>query len=141
MVSKELRADLQLKWQRIQQAMQMVNADGCLLSVDVNLFYTTGQIFSGYFYLPSQGEPCFFVKRPNGITGSNVEYIRKPEQIPSLLAEKGINQPNKLLLVFRCSNNQYFPDSCKHQCAQRVIDHWFILYRHQLFAYSHGNWI
>jgi hypothetical protein len=44
MVSKELRADLQLKWQRIQQAMQMVNADGCLLSVDVNLFYTTGQI-------------------------------------------------------------------------------------------------
>ncbi len=29
MVSKELRADLQLKWQRIQQAMQMVNADGC----------------------------------------------------------------------------------------------------------------
>lgn len=98
MVSKELRADLQLKWQRIQQAMQMVNADGCLLSVDVNLFYTTGQIFSGYFYLPSQGEPCFFVKRPNGITGSNVEYIRKPEQIPSLLAEKGINQPNKLLL-------------------------------------------
>ena len=98
MVSKELRADLQLKWQRIQQAMQMVNADGCLLSVDVNLFYTTGQIFSGYFYLPSQGEPCFFVKRPNGITGSNVEYIRKPEQIPALLAEKGINQPNKLLL-------------------------------------------
>lgn len=98
MVSKELRADLQLKWQRIQQAMQMVNADGCLLSVDVNLFYTTGQIFSGYFYLPRQGEPCFFVKRPNGITGSNVEYIRKPEQIPALLAEKGINQPNKLLL-------------------------------------------
>ncbi len=31
------------------QTMQQVEADGCLLSVDVNLYYTTGRVFSGYF--------------------------------------------------------------------------------------------
>ena len=49
---KELTGDLQLKWGRMQQAMQKINADACLLSVDVNLYYTTGRVYSGYFYLP-----------------------------------------------------------------------------------------
>lgn len=98
MISKELRADLMLKWQRMREAMVKVNADGCLLTVDVNLYYTTGQIFGGYFYLPVEGDPLFFVKRPNGIEGEQVAYIRKPEQIPDILAEKGIKMPEKLLL-------------------------------------------
>ena len=56
----------------------------CLLTVDVNLYYTTGQIYSGYFYLPVDGEPWFLIKRPNGLSGHQVEYIRKPEDIPPL---------------------------------------------------------
>lgn len=98
MISKELSADLELKWQRMREAMLKVNADGCLLTVDVNLYYTTGQIFSGYFYLPVQGNPLFFVKRPSGIKGELVSYIRKPEQIPDIFAEKGMKMPEKLLL-------------------------------------------
>ena len=65
MIQKELTGDLKLKWDRIQQAMRKINADGCLLTVDVNLYYTTGRIYSGYFYLPAEGAPWFFVKRPN----------------------------------------------------------------------------
>ena len=68
MIQKELTGDLKLKWDRIQQAMRKINADGCLLTVDVNLYYTTGRIYSGYFYLPAEGAPWFFVKRPNGHT-------------------------------------------------------------------------
>ena len=79
MIQKELIGDLKLKWDRIQQAMRKINADGCLLTVDVNLYYTTGRIYSGYFYLPAEGAPWFFVKRPNGLAGDHVEYIRKPE--------------------------------------------------------------
>ena len=67
MIQKELIGDLKLKWDRIQQAMRKINADGCLLTVDVNLYYTTGRIYSGYFYLPAEGAPWFFVKRPNGL--------------------------------------------------------------------------
>ena len=67
MIQKELIGDLKLKWDHMQQAMQKINAGGCLLTVDVNLYYTTGRIYSGYFYLPAEGAPWFFVKRPNGL--------------------------------------------------------------------------
>lgn len=98
MIQKELISDLQIKWDRMQQAMQKIHADGCLLSVDVNLYYTTGRIYSGYFYLPTEGTPWFFVKRPNGLEGNNVEYIRKPEQITEIFAANGLKMPEKLLL-------------------------------------------
>lgn len=98
MIQKELIGDFKLKWNRIQQAMQKMNADGCLLTVDVNLYYTTGRIYSGYFYLPAEGAPWFFVKRPNGLTGDQVEYIRKPEQMAELFAAHGLKMPEKLLL-------------------------------------------
>ena len=98
MIQKELIGDLKLKWDRIQQAMQKMNADGCLLTVDVNLYYTTGRIYSGYFYLPAEGAPWFFVKRPNGLGGDQVEYIRKPEQMAELFAAHGLKMPEMLLL-------------------------------------------
>ena len=98
MVQKELTGDLKRKWDRIQQARRKINADGCLLTVDVNLYYTTGRIYSGYFYLPAEGAPWFFVKRPNGLAGDHVEYIRKPEQMAELFAFYGLEMPEKLLL-------------------------------------------
>ncbi len=98
MITKELANDLQIKWKNIQQAMQQVEADGCLLSVDVNLYYTTGRVFSGYFYLPAEGNPWFFVKRPNGLSGENVIYVRKPEQMADIFREREIPLPRKLLL-------------------------------------------
>lgn len=98
MIQKELTGDLKLKWDRIQQAMRKINADGCLLTVDVNLYYTTGRIYSGYFYLPAEGAPWFFVKRPNGLAGDHIEYIRKPEQMAELFAFYGLEMPEKLLL-------------------------------------------
>ena len=51
MIQKELTGDLKLKWDRIQQAMRKINADGYLLTVDVNLYYTTGRISVSYTHL------------------------------------------------------------------------------------------
>lgn len=98
MIQQELIGDLQIKWERMQQSLQKMGVDGCLLSVDVNLYYTTGRIYSGYFYLPAEGDPWFFVKRPNGLSGKQVVYIRKPEQITEIFQENGIKIPEKLLL-------------------------------------------
>lgn len=98
MIQQELIDDLQLKWDRMQQAMQKTGADGCLLSVDVNLYYATGRIYSGYFYLPAEGAPWFFVKRPNELGGQQVQYIRKPEQMVELFAAHGLKMPERLLL-------------------------------------------
>ena len=72
MIQQHLISDLRIKWTRIQQAMQQMNADGCLLTVDVNLYYTTGRLFNGYFYLPVEGDPSFFVKRPNDLKGEQI---------------------------------------------------------------------
>ena len=98
MISEELKNDLKIKWDRMRDGMAKMGMDACLLTVDVNLYYTTGQIYSGYFYLPVDGEPWFLIKRPNGLSGHQVEYIRKPEDIPPLFAERGIKMPKKLLL-------------------------------------------
>lgn len=98
MISKEIRNDLAIKWDRLQETMRQTGMDACLLTVDVNLYYTTGQIYSGYFYLETEGEPWFFVKRPNGLSGHQVEYIRKPEDIPAILTSKGRQLPKRLLL-------------------------------------------
>lgn len=98
MIPNERINDLKLKWARMQQAMQQAGIDGCLLSVDVNLYYTTGRIFSGYFYLAAEGDPWFFVKRPHGFAGARILYIRKPEQLPELFAAHDISMPKTLLL-------------------------------------------
>ncbi|MDL2255029.1 Xaa-Pro peptidase family protein [Parabacteroides sp. OttesenSCG-928-K15] len=98
MIQEEIKEDIRLKWDRLQENMRQTGADGCLLSADVNLYYVTGRVYSGYFYLPVTGAPWFFVKRPNGLKGEQVLYIRKPEQIPEIFAEQGIPMPKKLLL-------------------------------------------
>ena len=61
MISEELKNDLKIKWDRMRDGMAKMGMDACLLTVDVNLYYTTGQIYSGYFYLPVDGEPWFLI--------------------------------------------------------------------------------
>ena len=98
MIRKELLGDFRIKWKRIREAMLKEGAEGCLLNIGVNLFYTTGCMYNGYFYLPAEGEPWFFVKRPNGLEGKHLVYLRKPEQLPELFAANGLKMPEKLML-------------------------------------------
>ena len=98
MICNNEACDSLLKWNRIRDAMRKEGADACVLTSIVNIYYVAGQIYNGYFYLPAEGEPWFFVKRPSGWEGPQVEYIRKPEQIPSLLEARGVKRPEKLLL-------------------------------------------
>ena len=78
--------------------MAQVGADGCLLTTPVNVYYTCGHIIVGYVYLPLQGEPTFMVRRPNNITGEHFHLVRKLEDLPALLAQKGQSLPKTLLV-------------------------------------------
>ncbi|OAV73875.1 putative peptidase [Bacteroidales bacterium Barb7] len=98
MVRKDWADDFKGRWKRIRQAMEAGGADSCLLCTDVNLIYATGRVYNGYFYLPAKGEPWFFVKRPSGLEGTYIRYIRKPEDLPAAFAACGIPLPKKLLL-------------------------------------------
>lgn len=92
-----LKQDIKLRLERLQKVMQAMQIDACILSTEVNVFYCTGVVYNGYFYLPAEGEPIHFVKRPD-VKLNNVEYIHKPELIIEKLAERGLKAPQKVLL-------------------------------------------
>lgn len=96
--SSELIDDLKRRWTRLQQALRDGGADGLLVGVNANLFYLTGRVFSGYVYLPAEGSPWFFVKRPCGLAAPNLAEIRKPEEIPERLAAAGVPLPRMVQL-------------------------------------------
>ncbi len=100
--------ELELKWRRIQQAMRQEEADGCLLTMNMNLYYVSGQVFNGYFYLPAEGRPYWFVKRLTIPETDQVHVIRKPEQIPDFFRDLNLAMPRKLLLeADELSYNEY----------------------------------
>lgn len=82
----------------VQKAIIKLQADACIITSPVNLFYLCGYIVDGYLFIQPDGEPILFVKRPDGIEEDNVIYIRKPELIPDFLCERNIQLPKKLLL-------------------------------------------
>ncbi len=97
-IRDSIKEDLKIRWKRMQKAMEDNNADGCLLSSISNLYYTTGRVINGYFYLPVEGEPWLFIKRPIGLEGERVVYIRKPEQLLDVFHANSISVPESLLL-------------------------------------------
>ena len=94
----ELEQDLQSRNKNVQEAMRELNMDGCLLSVDVHLYYLTGRVFNGYYYLPAEGAPVCFVKRPNTLSGKHIVPIQKSEQMADFFRSEGIPFPGRLLL-------------------------------------------
>jgi len=51
---------------KLQQLLQQNNIDGALLVQNSDLFYFTGSIQKGLFYLPAEGEPLYLVTRDFG---------------------------------------------------------------------------
>lgn len=97
MSTTALSQDIKLRLERIQKVMQVMNMDACILSSEVNVFYCTGLIYNGYFYLPAEGEAIHFVKRPK-VNLPNTISIYKPEMIVEKLEEKGLKLPKTALV-------------------------------------------
>jgi len=81
---------------RLRQAMLQSELDGIVVSDNANIFYLCGRIFDGYAYISRDADPVWLVRRPVGLEGSGVVYIRKPEDIPSRIAERGMPMPHRL---------------------------------------------
>jgi Xaa-Pro aminopeptidase len=90
--------DLQIRWTRMQQLLKEQNVDACLITSFVNIYYLTGQIFDGYFYLPNEGEAICFVRKSGTFTFGKTVSIRKPEDIPALLKTGNKPLPSSLAL-------------------------------------------
>jgi Xaa-Pro aminopeptidase len=84
--------------EKIRREMQAAGADAFLVTSNANLYYAVGQVVAGYLYIPVEGAPMLFVRRPVGLDGEHTVYVRKPEQIAEIMAERGIPLPNSLML-------------------------------------------
>ena len=98
MIGEKLVKDLFFRQQRVQKAIREAGVDGILLTTDANIYYMTGLVFNGYYYLPTDDEPVFFVKRPDGLSGERIFPIRKPEQIADIFASHGWTVPENILM-------------------------------------------
>ncbi len=74
---------------RIQKLQQQMTGtiSGLLLYSNINQYYYFGEILGGYAFIPSEGEPIFFLQRG---TKENAVTIRKVEDIGPWLESKGI---------------------------------------------------
>ncbi|MDR0988584.1 MAG: Xaa-Pro peptidase family protein [Prevotellaceae bacterium] len=93
-----LQPEFKQRRNNIRSLMAQQEIDAALITCNVNLLYTCGQILDGYLYLPLQAPAQLFVRRPNTLTGERIHALRKPEEIPALLHELGMPQPHKLML-------------------------------------------
>lgn len=95
---KDMENELELKWERLRQAMAEAGVDGCLVATNRNLYWLMGRVVGGYFYLPVEGEPHCFLKRPAEVGRVACSAIRKPEQLPEAMAGAGLPLPRRLML-------------------------------------------
>ncbi|MDR0506944.1 MAG: Xaa-Pro peptidase family protein [Dysgonamonadaceae bacterium] len=100
--------DLRIRWTRIQNLLKKQKTDACLISSFVNIYYLTGNVFDGYVYVPDEGEPVYFVRKPGVFKNEKSIPIRKPEEIPALLKDRNIACPGILgLEADQLTYNEY----------------------------------
>ena len=102
------REDLRIRQERVQCFLKEQAVDACLINSFINIYYLTGKVFDGYIYLPNEGEPVCFVRKPTTIEDERVVFIYKPEDIPALLRERNITLPKTVgLEADQLTYNEY----------------------------------
>ncbi|MCU6796208.1 Xaa-Pro peptidase family protein [Paenibacillus sp. WQ 127069] len=48
---------------RLQERLLQLQIDGCMITQNVDLYYFTGSMQTGYLFVPNEGEAVFFVRR------------------------------------------------------------------------------
>ena len=81
--------EFQLRVSRLRKLMVAAQIDAIHVSDNANIYYLSGRVFAGYIFVPAEGEVHFFVRRPVGLVGEGVEYIRKPEDMAARLSLAG----------------------------------------------------
>ena len=102
LIPSSLKLEIDGRISRIQRHMVSADLQVMLVASNVNLYYTTGRFFRGYVYIPAIGEVIWFIIKPESYeTEENVIYIRKPEDMPQVLEQKGYPLPSQIGLEFK----------------------------------------
>lgn len=114
----------------LQALMRREGMDAVLVSDNANLLALCGRVYAGYAWIPAEGEPVWFVRRPVELGGDNVVYIHKPENIPAYLSEASLKTGDTIGLEYDITAYSavmrlmgLFPDS-KTVNASGVLRQW-----------------
>jgi Xaa-Pro dipeptidase len=85
----------------LQEMMTQEGLDGVLICQNADLFYFSGTIQPGFLYIPNEEEPVFLSKKNldralEESTLNTILTLSSAKEIPSLLAERGLPQPQVL---------------------------------------------
>lgn len=72
---------------RLVDGMAASGIDALLLADNASKFYLTGRVFAGYVYIRVDGSVMCAVQRPVELSGDEVKYIHKPEELPAIVGE------------------------------------------------------
>lgn len=87
---------------RIYRFMDNLGASTLVVSDNANKFYLTGRIFDGWVIIDaSRRDIRYFVRRQPALSGAGVHTVRKPEEIPAVLAREGLNITPAVALELR----------------------------------------
>lgn len=97
LIQDDIKPDILKRIRSVQKYMAEEGMDALLVASNANIYYATSRFFRGYVYIPSVGEPVWFVIKPVGYDSEkDVIYIRKPENIPSILEQLSLPLPSKI---------------------------------------------
>ncbi len=84
--------ELEYRHGKIKALMKQSGIDFALIADNATIYYLTGRVYAGYVGLFADENIAtqYFVRRPTGLTGDGLTYIRKPEDIPSLVSNANI---------------------------------------------------
>lgn len=99
LISTDFKEEISLRISKICYNLLLENADAILISANPNIYYTTGRFFRGYTYISQGRKPLWFVIKPVVFDKEDdILFIRKPEEIPSLLKTYGYPEPSSIAL-------------------------------------------
>ena len=102
LIPDNFKEEILTRIKKIQENIISCSSDSpeaVLVGSNANIFYCTGRFFRGYVYIPVLGNPIWFIIKPQVFElEKDTFYIRKPEDIPSILEKCNINTPSKIAL-------------------------------------------
>lgn len=70
------------RWEKLQQRLAQNGWHGMLVTHNVDLFYFTGSLQNGYLFVPTEGEPVFYVRK--SVTRAAKESVCRTVELGSM---------------------------------------------------------
>lgn len=94
LISDNFIEEINKRIDRVRQIMAKDAIEAILIGSNANIYYLSGRFFRGYIYLSIDQPPLWFVIKPTNFSKkSNIHFVRKPEEIYTILQNLSYSFP------------------------------------------------